>query len=70
MTIHRLYRQTMTQMDAIATLIDAVRTHCPESRKINAAIKALESRLEILRKRRDHNRSVRRNPDRQLSEFL
>lgn len=60
MILHRHYRTTLSQIDAISTLIDACRTHCPESRKITQAIKRLEERLEILRRRRDHNQHKRR----------
>lgn len=55
MLLHPYYRQTVTQLEATTTLIDAVRSRLEHDPKVERAIKVLEHRIEVLRARRLKN---------------
>lgn len=62
MILHPHYKRTLTEINAIVTVVDYIRStsgvvHGP----IDTAMKVLEKRLTVLRRRRDHNRQQRKN---------
>lgn len=60
MLFHRLYRQTVTQLNAINTIVDYVRTvYGYGGGHIERALKVLEARAEVLRARKKRNRENR-----------
>lgn len=67
MKFHRLYRQTMTETNAIVTVVDYIREldgygmigNFSRQRRMGTALKVLEKRLSLLRGRAARNRANR-----------
>lgn len=59
MLFHRLYRQTVTQLNAINTTIMSARFTGYGGGHIERALKVLEARAEVLRARKKRNRENR-----------
>lgn len=60
MILHPYYKQTVTETNALVTVIDYIRSVSGiQHGKVAQSLVVLEKRLEILRKRAAHNRAVR-----------